>query len=900
MSWTRPRHCRARSRCSYLDRASEAAAAGPAGPAPRTSPPQRYWRASGTTKRSAREGGRQMSTAVRERPAHTGPRNGGVPARRAVIRWAWRLFRREWRQQLLVLGLIIVAVGATIIGSAVATNTPPTTHAGFGTADDLASFQAPDPHLASQIAALQHRFGRVDVIENQTIALPGSVNTYQLRAQNPHGPFGQPLLGLVSGHYPAGPGQVAMTSGLASDFNLTIGDVWHQGGAAWRVVGIVENPQGLLDEFALVAPGQVKAPTEVTVLFDAHGVRPASIGANVQSRSSALPPNAINPETISIAGLTVGMLLIALVSIGGFTVLAQRRLRSLGMLGALGATDRHVRLVVRANGVAVGVAGALIGAALGLAAWLAYRPILENSAHHVIGVFSLPWLVVVLAMVLAVVATYFGASRPARAITRVPIVTALSGRPAPPRQVRRSAIPGVVLLVVAFILFGVSVGAGGGAQENLGELVLSFVVLIAAVILLAPFCLTVVARLGRRTPIGVRLALRDLDRYRARSGSALAAISVGILIAVVISVASSARFANVLDFAGPNLTSNQLMVYTPYGPYGSNGPGSGPTGGVTEAQLQAMAVRAHSIAASLGAHDAVQLYSTSATLQHAASGRNWAGPLYVATPQLLRAFGIKPSQVDPNADILTMRPGLSSISAMQLVYGNYFLNQPRYGPGQQTSFPCPKSDCRANPVIQEISALPAGTSAPNSVITEHAVHQLGLSTYTSGWLIQAPNPLTAAQINNARVSAGAANLSVETKNSVPSSAEIINWATVFGIVLALAILAMSVGLIRSETASDLRTLAATGASGTTRRNLTAATAGALGLTGAVLGTVAGYVGTAGWFRTNSLNGGLSAIFTTVPVTNLLIILIGMPLVAAIGGWIFAGRQPADLGHQPLE
>jgi len=841
-----------------------------------------------------------MSTAVRERPAHTGPRNGGVPARRAVIRWAWRLFRREWRQQLLVLGLIIVAVGATIIGSAVATNTPPTTHAGFGTADDLASFQAPDPHLASQIAALQHRFGRVDVIENQTIALPGSVNTYQLRAQNPHGPFGQPLLGLVSGHYPAGPGQVAMTSGLASDFNLTIGDVWHQGGAARRVVGIVENPQGLLDEFALVAPGQVKAPTEVTVLFDAHGVRPASIGANVQSRSSALPPNAINPETISIAGLTVGMLLIALVSIGGFTVLAQRRLRSLGMLGALGATDRHVRLVVRANGVAVGVAGALIGAALGLAAWLAYRPILENSAHHVIGVFSLPWLVVVLAMVLAVVATYFGASRPARAITRVPIVTALSGRPAPPRQVRRSAIPGVVLLVVAFILFGVSVGAGGGAQENLGELVLSFVVLIAAVILLAPFCLTVVARLGRRTPIGVRLALRDLDRYRARSGSALAAISVGILIAVVISVASAARFANVLDYVGPNLASNQLIAYTPYGPYGNNGPGSGTTGGVTAAKLQAMAARARAIAASLGSHDAVQLYSTSATLQHAASGRNWSGSLYVATPQLLRAFGIKPSQVDPGADVLSMRPGLSSLSEMQLVYGNYFGNMPRSGPGQATSFPCPKSDCLANPVIQEVGALPSGTSAPNSLITEHAVHQFGLSTFTSGWLIQAPNPLTAAQINSAQVTAATANMSVETRNSVPSSAEIINWATVFGIVLALAILAMSVGLIRSETASDLRTLAATGASSTTRRNLTAATAGALGLAGAVLGTVAGYVAVSGYFRTNSFNGGIPALITTIPVQNLLLIIVGMPLVAAIGGWLLAGREQSALGTRPLE
>ena len=196
--------------------------------------------------------------------------------------------------------------------------------------------------------------------------------------------------------------------------------------------------------------------------------------------------------------------------------------------------------------------------------------------------------------------------------------------------------------------------------------------------------------------------------------------------------------------------------------------------------------------------------------------------------------------------------------------------------------------------------MPSGTSATNSVITEHAVHQLGLSTFTSGWLIQAPNPLTAAQINNARVSASAANLIVETRNSVPSSAEIINWATVFGIVLALAILAMSVGLIRSETASDLRTLAATGASSTTRRNLTAATAGALGLSGAVLGTVAGYVAVSGVFRTNSFNGGITALITTIPVQNLLLILIGMPLVAAIGGWLLAGRDQSALGRQPLE
>jgi putative ABC transport system permease protein len=841
-----------------------------------------------------------VSTALRERPAQARAGNGGVPSRRAVTRWAWRLFRREWRQQLLVLALIVVAVAATIVGAAVATNTPSPAGAGFGTAQDLATLPGTGPQLATQIAGLRHRFGRVDVIENQVIAIPGSIDTYDLRAQDPHGPFGQPMLSLVSGHYPANPGQVAVTGGVASAFHLKVGDVWHQGGRTRTVTGIVENPQSLLDEFALVVPGQVSAPTQVSVLFDAPGASPHSLGPNVQTVSAAVPPNALNPESISIAALTVGMLLITLVAVGGFTVLAQRRLRSLGMLASLGATDSRVRLVVRANGVIVGVIGAVTGAVVGLAAWLAYRPLLETSAHHVIGVFSLPWLVIVLALVLAVVAAFVAASRPARAITRIPVVTALSGRPAPPKRVRRSAIPGLVLLVAAFALLTISPGSGQGAKGNRLELILGLVILIGAVILLCPMCLAVLGRIGRHAPIAVRLALRDLSRYRARSGSALAAISLGVLAAVIISVASAARYANVLDYAGPNLAPNQLIIYTPNGPYGQNGPGSGSGTAVTGSKLRSMAASARGLAAALGSHDMVQLDSTSATLQHAASGRNWSGPVFVATPQLLRAFGIKPSQVDPTADILTMRPGLAGMSGMQIVYGRYYTSGtgPLTHNGHET-FPCPRSDCLAGPRIQEVSGLPPGTSAPNTVITEHAVRRLGLRAITSGWLIQTPHALTAAQISSARLAAVAAGMSVETRSSVPTSAAITNWATAFGIVLALAILAMAVGLLRSETASDLRTLTATGAGPMTRRNLTAVTAGALALLGALLGTAAGYVASIAWFRGSALNGGVGAL-ANAPVGDLLFIVVGMPLIAVAVGWLLAGREPPAIAHQPIE
>lgn len=140
---------------------------------------------------------------------------------------------------------------------------------------------------------------------------------------------------------------------------------------------------------------------------------------------------------------------------------------------------------------------------------------------------------------------------------------------------------------------------------------------------------------------------------------------------------------------------------------------------------------------------------------------------------------------------------------------------------------------------------------------------------------------------------------IESKSQAPTTAEVINWATFFGILLALCILAMSVGLIRSETANDLRTLAANGANSFTRRTLTAVTAGALGLLGAFVGTIGGYVGIIGWLRNNSLNGGLSSL-ANVPVGNLLLILVGMPLLATLAGWLLAGREPSMMARQPME
>jgi putative ABC transport system permease protein len=850
-----------------------------------------------------------MSTVVRERPVSPRVQNGGVPARRAVIRWAVRLLRREWRQQLLILAMITVAVAATVVASAVATTTPSPATDNFGTAQDLATFTGSSSHISAGIASVTRRFATVDVIENQTLTVPGSIQTYDLRAQNPHGSFGQPMLDLVSGRYPASPGEVAVTSGVASDFRLTAGGSLTVGGVSRKVTGIVRNPRNLLDEFALVAPGQVTAPTQVTVLFDAPGTPPADIGPTVESRQTAASDNVINPETISLAAAAGGMLLIAMVGAGGFTVLAHRRLRAIGMLAAQGATPSSIRLVVRANGVATGVAGAVAGFALGLVAWLAYRPYAQASAHHVIGVLQLPWTVIWISMVLAVLAAYAAAARPARAIAKVPIVTALSGRPPAPKPVRRLAVPfGLGSLAIAFFLLGMAgAGVGGGASGpgpgtgnrsgQFPEVMFGFIALTVAVVLLSPACLAVLARSGRWMPVTVRLALRDLARYRARSGPALAAISLSVLIAAIVSVVSAARFGNALDYAGPNLTSSQLIVYPPGGgngqdggpggqdggPGGQGGP-AGPPPAPTASQVAAASTTARQIAAALGDRYLITLEQPDAQLGYAGSGRSWSGTIYVATPQLLSAFGITSAQVNPGADFLTMRPGLSTMRDMRLTWGG------GGGGGGPSGL--------ANPPIQELSALPSGTSAPNTVITYRALREYKLTTSTSGWLIQAPGALTASQIADTRQTAAAAGLSIETANSIPSLARIVDVATIFGMVLALGILAMSIGLVRGETVGDLRTLTAAGASGAARRTLSAATAGALALTGAVVGTAGGYLAAVAFFRTNHLDQ-LSAL-SSIPVADLLWILVGMPLIAVIVSWLLAGREPPAIARRPLE
>ncbi|WP_426505632.1 FtsX-like permease family protein [Dactylosporangium sp. McL0621] len=824
-----------------------------------------------------------MSFAWPDRPLDLGGGNGGLPARRAVVRWAWRLFRREWRQQVIVLALLLLAVAGTTIGLAMAANTPSEASV-FGTADHIVTINGTGPRLDADLAQLRGNYGTVEVIEYaKKVPVPGSANGVDLRAQDPGGPYGRSMLRLDEGRWPQGADEIAVTDGVRRRAGLHLGGAWTAAGRSWTVVGVVENPLNLAEPFALVAPGRLGAAVDhvdalLKVSQSQYTSKPRPDGISTRRRNQESDP----ATTLVLILATIGLVFVGLLCVAGFHVMAQRRLRALGMLGAIGAGHRHIRLVLLANGLVIGAAGALAGAVAGVAGWAVLSPVFEPLLGRRIDRFDLPWTPLLLAVVLAAVTAVLAAWWPARAAARIPVVAALSARPAPPRPAHRFALAGVVLLAAGLTGLYLS-------QQSKGPYILGGVLLTAlGLLLLAPLGVATIGVLARHAPLAPRLAMRDLARYRARSGAALAAIALAIGIAAVVALGSAVTVAKTAVPTGGTIPADQMIVWL------SEYRMTGPVPVLTAAELEGLRKQADAIAAELHA-TALPLIggvNPNGPLDRDSGGRppavlgirRAAGlgepggvtyrdvdmvPIYAATPELLTHYGIDPASVGADTDVLTPR---ANLDGYDIVPGGV----PRW-----------------HPVFQHV-ALPDYQSLPNVLLTPHGMAQLALTEAPLGWLIDSPGKLTAAQVDRAQQRAAAAGLYVETRPTGADETRLAAWFTAGGIAVALGVLALTVGLIRSETARDLRTLTAAGARRRTRRALTAATAGSLALTGAIIGTGCTYLAVLVWFH-RELHW-----LAHPPLVNLAAILIGLPIVAYAGGWVLTGREARAIARQPLE
>jgi putative ABC transport system permease protein len=662
------------------------------------------------------------------------------------------------------------------------------------------------------------------------------------------------------------------------------------------VVGIVENPSKLSDEFTLISPSSA-SPETVNVLLD---VDEQSLHAFFQSQErsrsrTALTGNSIQGSDVGSAAETLAMfsvatvflMLASLVAAAGFAVVAQRRLRQLGMLAAVGATERHLRLALLANGAVVGAVAAVLGTVAGLALWLAFAPTLESAVDHRIDRLALPWGLIAAAGIVAVIGAATAAWWPGRAVSRLPVVLALSGRPPKPRPARRSAVAAAALIAVGIASLALS------DRDRPLLIVAGLVATILGTLFLGPLAIRAFSAVAGRVSIAPRLALRDLARYQARSGAALAAVTLALGIAATVVVTASA--ADAQDASEPaGLSDRQIRVYLGQGeatkviPVDAQAELGRLTAGVRkladgldEATLIPLrkAVRPSMAPEVFGNTRFIPTIEL-ARLEISEGRRSYTKEiqLYVATPAMLEYLGIDPATVDPSSDYLVDRRGKTE----QLVI-----------PSLSRPTEISVTNVQAVDTGGHLLGQDSGRTPPY-FITLAGLRRHGWNQVPAGWLVESSRPLTSDQVAAARTAAAETGVAIEVRRESNPRTEVMAIATGAGAVLALAILAMSVGLIRGESAGDLRTLTAAGAASRIRRTLTATTAGALALLGALLGVAGAYIALAATYHDDL--GYLS----DVPFLYLALAVVGVPLAAAAAGWLVAGREPSAIARPVLD
>jgi putative ABC transport system permease protein len=201
---------------------------------------------------------------------------------------------------------------------------------------------------------------------------------------------------------------------------------------------------------------------------------------------------------------------------------------------------------------------------------------------------------------------------------------------------------------------------------------------------------------------------------------------------------------------GPNLPASQLIFYVSAGGQVAQIPQQ------STAQLQGLQSRVTALAAELHARYLLALYAAvdpvpATTMpgygtipggkQAVALGRaipsctapgvEGAGQVYVATPALLRHYGIKPAGISPGTDLLTSRTDLAGaeLSTAEGPVGCGYDSGNRFV---------------SHLVIQNVS-LPAYTSDPNTLLTTHAMRAFGWRPMLAGWLFAGREPATIAR-----------------------------------------------------------------------------------------------------------------------------------------------------------
>lgn len=290
---------------------------------------------------------------------------------------------------------------------------------------------------------------------------------------------------------------------------------------------------------------------------------PPAVDLYVEYRQDRLQGLALEGNSSLVSTALAAMLLVEVAFVAGaaFAAGTRRRLREIGLLGANGASVKHIRATVLGEGLAVGLIGALVGTALGVAVLQLARPLIQRYVTRLITGPGVSFLDVAGPVLVAVVAVVISAWFPGRTASKVPITTALQGR-MPALAPRKWVVPvGVAMATVGTLLVVVSLASNSAVANVLVGA--GAVTMVSGAALLASPILALASRLADRVPAASRLVLRDSGRHRTRSAVAVAATMV-ILLAPVIALTTMAMSARQQLIYGLPEPSNQLLLMGSY------------------------------------------------------------------------------------------------------------------------------------------------------------------------------------------------------------------------------------------------------------------------------------------------------------------------------------------------
>jgi putative ABC transport system permease protein len=769
------------------------------------------------------------------------------------------------------------------------------------------------------------------------------------RAVDGSDPMARGILTIRDGRAPRGAGEVALSERAITTTGVSLGGTLRlSDDSRYRVVGVVEFPADL-QEAALFDPAHPPADqardlseepqwlvdtpaplpwTDVQQL-NKQGVLALSreVVRQPPSAAEAGPTDRSTPLAASDLSLTVivaGLAALEIVLLAGpaFAVGARRRSRDLALLAANGASTAHLRRVVLAEGVVLGVLGTAIGLVVGVGAAFAGRGPLENHvAYMQAGAYRVFPLALAGIAGFALVTAVLAATVPAFVAARQDVVASLAGRRGATRSRKRWLVLGLGLTAL-----GAAVAAVGARLASSNLVLAGLATGEVGLVLCTPALVGLISRVARLLPLAPRIALRDTARNRGAAAPAISAVMAAVAGTVAIGVYAISSDIRDRGSYQPEIPPGYAMVRV-----GDQGPVAGqqsppPVDAITRLLRTGFPTRGVSrvngVVCASDANGSCQLrvamppnracpYEepfnkrrlTAAEQRSAARDPRCAngptfgntGPTYVDDGTSLAALtGVTGEEL--NRARQTLGGGGVVVLQPELLRDNQVTLE-AYDDRAGSGFRKPSAAFSAPGYVLRGSAVPRATIVPPAIVARAGLAQRldGLLAVTS----RMPTPEETQRLTDA-LSLLSPAYPVQVEKPADREVDLILLILgIAGAIITIGAAGIATGLAAADSRPDLGTLAAVGASPGLRRRLSLSQTGVIAGLGSLLGAGAG-LGAAVAVLT-ALNSRYGEIWPgpmpypiTVPWLNLGLAAVVVPLVAMLGaGLLTRSRLPVE-------